>query len=329
MRAKRGGAIFLFVSLAAALFAAKASAHGVTFTEARYCGDLHRVFVTVAAWEGRGRIGSLRWKLSRTNPDVRIYNGADAPGAPDGFEARGAFNVANGFFFKRSYAVAGNPAVVDVSAKANADWGDGRRGRTATNLLDLPRRTCATPGPPPRFVVVNGIRRRCTVVGTPRPDTLSGRPTRDVICGFGGGDRIWAGVGNDIVVGGPGNDVLLGAYGNDLMVGRSGADVMNGNVGFDRVRGEAGNDKVSGGLWGDRLVGGWGTDVVAGGRGFDRLIGGPGRDKLWGHRGVDTFFTRDRSRDRLSGGLGRDRAQVNCARDRRFSIEVTFSPRCG
>ncbi len=320
----------LLAVLAAGMFASGAGAHSAYLSARITCDD--QVAYTATAWEGKFAFGSPAWVNSRTNPGIGIFDTAvDAT-----MEGSGHFNAANAFSFSGSFP-AGVRTQVTVVAKVLQKWADGgHKGAVTSAVATKPDCTNPPPPPPPPgspggppFVAVDGVRYTCTIVGTQAADLLTGRPGRDVICGFGGNDRIWAGAGNDLVVAGPGNDIALGWLGNDFVLGRAGADDLRGNQGVDRVRGELGNDEISGGLAADKLLGGLGADELRGGPGGDRLVGSLGKDRFFGGLGADTFLARDRWRDRLSGGLGHDRARVNCARDRRFSIETTFAPVCG
>lgn len=279
-RARARGAIVLLAVIVAGAVASEAAAHSAHITQLRYCANMNTVFVTVSAWEGKGKIGSATWKRSRTHQDIGMVVGAPPLSVPPILQTVGAFNEANGFFFKTQVIVASAPEIA-VVVRANGPWQDGRQRGPATQMT-VQSENCS--GPAPRFVRVNGKRLRCTVVGNGRANTLSGTPTRDVICAFGGRDRVWAGGGNDVVVGGAGPDRLLGVRGNDFLLG---------------------------------------------GKRADELVGARGRDRLSGGPGPDTLLARDGLIDRVAGGSQHDRAQVDCGRDRRISIEGTFAPACG
>lgn len=279
-RARARGAIVLLAVIVAGAVASEAAAHHAVITQARYCGNpVNKVFVTASAWEGVGKIGSTRWKQSRTNQDIGMVVDAPPLSLPMFLPTEGAFSEANGFSFETQFNFTGSQ--VAVAVRANGLWGDGRRRGDAVQVTLNPK-TCS--GPRDRFVRVNGKRLKCTVVGNGRANTLSGTPGRDVICGFGGRDRLWAGKGNDVVAGGAGADLLLGVAGRDFLLG---------------------------------------------GAKSDELEGGGGRDRLSGGRGPDTLLARDGLRDKVSGGPQHDRAQIDCDRDRRISIEGTFAPPCG
>jgi hypothetical protein len=106
-------------------------------------------------------------------------------------------------------------------------------------------------------------------------------------------------------------------------------DVICGFGGRDRLWAGRGNDVVVGAGGADLLLGVAGRDFLLGGAKSDELNGGRGRDRLSGGRGADTLLARDGLRDKVSGGGQHDRAQVDCDRDRRISIEGTFAPPCG
>ena len=115
----------------------------------------------------------------------------------------------------------------------------------------------------------------------------------------------------------------------NTLSGTPGRDVICGFGGRDRLWAGRGNDVVVGGRGADLLLGVAGRDFLLGGAKSDELKGGGGRDRLAGGRGRDTLLARDGLRDKVSGGPGHDRAQIDCDRDRRISIEGTFAPPCG
>lgn len=134
----------------------------------------------------------------------------------------------------------------------------------------------------------DGIRVRCTIVGTEGKNKLVGTAGDDVICGRGGSDTIIGGGGNDIIDAGSGNDKIDGGVGDDVLIGGSGNDKEVGNLGADEIYGDMGNDSQSGGAGDDLLIGANGKDVLNGQDGSDELDGGIGKDTIAGGPGSNT-----------------------------------------
>jgi Ca2+-binding RTX toxin-like protein len=182
----------------------------------------------------------------------------------------------------------------------------------------------SSPPPPP---VVQPLT--CATSGaTAGDDEITGTALNDVICGGGGSDRIRGGGGNDVIYGGPGGDTLLGQVGADRLYGQGGGDHLRGGDGIDRLIGGASGDRLEGDAASDVISGGRGGDTMLGWAGNDLLTGGGGRDFLSGMAGGDTLRARDGVRDTVYGGPGTDRASIDCALDRKRSVE-RLSPSCG
>ena len=134
----------------------------------------------------------------------------------------------------------------------------------------------------------DGVRVKCTIVGTDRKDKLVGTEGDDVICGFGGNDKIVGLGGNDIIDAGTGKDSVNGGAGDDVVVGGDGNDSLAGSEGMDEIIGGSGNDSTSGGSGDDLVEGSPGKDSLSGDDGNDELDGGLGKDVLTGGAGSNT-----------------------------------------
>ena len=146
----------------------------------------------------------------------------------------------------------------------------------------------------------DGVRVRCTILGTEHKDKIKGTAGDDVICGFGGNDKIYGGGGNDIIDAGSGNDTVDGGPGEDVVVGGEGNDSLTGSDGMDEIVGGTGNDKEFGGAGDDLVEGSDGKDSLSGEDGNDELDGGPGKDALTGGAGSNTC-TQDTADRGVSG----------------------------